>query len=262
MKAVAGPKDRMTREKLSVTIITLNEEREIGACLESVAWADEIVVVDSGSTDRTVEIAGKFTEKVFQHPWEGYARQKNWAVAQASHDWILSVDADERVPPALRGEIEAAVGSPSPAAGYLIPRKNFFLGRWIRHGGWYPDYVLRLFRRKRGHFAERRVHEAVAVDGPVGRFKNPLEHYTYRSLEAYFDRMDRYSTLAAQELFERGKRASGFDRTLRPWATFLKMYFLRRGFLDGRDGFLLARLYSMYTFSKYAKLAKMRRGER
>lgn len=261
MNPLAGPRERTAREKLSVTIITLNEETEIGPCLESVAWADEIVVVDSGSADRTVEIAKKFTEQVFHHPWEGYAGQKNWAVAQASHEWILSIDADERVPPALRTEIEAVLGTASPAAGYFIPRKNFFLGRWIRHGGWHPDYVLRLFQRKRGRFIERRVHEAVSVEGPAGRLETPLEHYTYRSMKAYFERMDRYSTLAAEELFERGRRANVFDLALRPWTTFLKMYFLRLGFLDGRDGFLLARLYSLYTFSKYAKLAKMRDGK-
>ncbi|MBI3802817.1 MAG: glycosyltransferase family 2 protein [Nitrospirae bacterium] len=245
------------RPPISVTVITRDEAGEIDACLSSVAWADEIVVVDSGSTDRTVEIAKRFTGKVFHHPWEGYARQKNWAVAQASHDWILSLDADERVSPALREEIERAIGAPSPAAGYLIPRKNFFLGHWIRHGGWSPDYVLRLFQRKEGRFLDRKVHEAVSVDGPVGRLKTPLEHYTYRSLEAYFERMERYSTLAAEELFERGKKANALDLTLRPWTTFIRMYLLRLGFLDGWDGFLLARLYSRYTYFKYAKLAQM-----
>lgn len=252
----------MTREKLSVTIITLNEETEIGACLESIAWADEIIVVDSGSADRTVEIAKKFTEKVFLHPWEGYARQKNWAVAQASHEWVLSIDADERVPRELRGEIEAVLGSSSPVGGYYIPRKNFFLGRWIRHGGWHPDYVLRLFQRNEGRFVDRRVHESVSVDGPTGKLRTPLEHYTYRSIEAYFERMERYATLAAEEMFERGRKASRLDLTLRPWSTFLKMYFLRLGFLDGRDGLRLARLYSLYTLSKYEKLAKMRQGKR
>lgn len=247
------------RPPISVTVITRDEEGEIEACLASVAWADEIVVVDSGSGDRTVEIAKTFTGKVFHHPWEGYARQKNWAVAQAAHDWILSIDADERVPPALRAEVEAAVGSPSPAAGYLIPRKNFFLGRWIRHGGWYPDHVLRLFRRKEGRFLDRRVHEAVSVDGPVGKLKNPLEHYTYRSMEAYFERMERYAALAAEEMFEGGRKAGRLDLILRPGSTFLKMYLLRLGFLDGADGLLLARLYSRYTFLKYEKLAKMRR---
>lgn len=262
MNPIAGPKERATPEKLSVVIITFNEEGEIGACLESVAWADEIVVVDSGSADRTAEIAKRFTGRVIHHPWEGYARQKNWAVAQATHEWVLSLDADERVPPALKEEIREALGSSSGCAGYLIPRKNFFLGRWIRHGGWYPDRVLRLFRRKEGRFVDRRVHESVSVDGRVGLLQTPLEHYTYRSMEAYFQRMDRYATLAAEEMFDKGKRTGWADLIVRPSATFLKMYLLRGGFLDGRDGFLLARLYSIYTFSKYAKLAKMERTDR
>ncbi|MDC4204090.1 MAG: glycosyltransferase family 2 protein [Candidatus Manganitrophus sp.] len=247
----------MDREKVSVTVITRDEEGEIDACLQSLAWADEIVVVDSGSTDRTVEIARKYTEKVFHHVWSGYADQKNWAIDQASHPWILSVDADERVPKALQEEIKQVLGSPSPYAGYLIPRKNFFLGRWIRHGGWSPDHVLRLFKRESGRFGERKVHESIRLTGPVGTLESPLEHYTYRSMEDYFDRMDRYSTLAAEEMFEQGKRANGIDLFLRPWATFIKMVFLRQGFRDGIDGLLLGRLYSVYTFSKYAKLYKM-----
>lgn len=247
----------MKGEKVSVTVITRNEEGEIDACLQSLAWADEIVVVDSGSTDRTVEIARKYTEKVFHHEWPGYAAQKNWAIEQASHPWILSVDADERVSKTLQEEIRQVLGSSSPSVGYLIPRKNFFLGRWIRHGGWSPDYVLRLFKRESGCFGERKVHESVTVRGPVGTLESPLEHYTYRSMEDYFDRMDRYSTLAAEEMFEQGKRANGIDLFLRPWATFIKMVFLRQGFRDGIDGLLLGRLYSVYTFSKYAKLYKM-----
>lgn len=247
----------MDREKISVTVITRDEEGEIDACLQSLAWADEIVVVDSGSTDRTVEIARKYTEKVFHHAWPGYAAQKNWAIDQASHRWILSVDADERVPKALQEEIKQALGASAPFAGYLIPRKNFFLGRWIRHGGWSPDHVLRLFKRESGRFGERKVHESVRITGPVGTLESPLEHYTYRSMEDYFDRMDRYSTLAAEEMFQQGKRANGIDLFLRPWATFIKMVFLRQGFRDGIDGLLLGRLYSVYTFSKYAKLYKM-----
>lgn len=247
----------MSREKLSVTVITLNEEKEIGGCLESVAWADEIVVVDSGSADRTVEIAGKYTDKIFCHAWPGYAAQKNRALGLATYDWALSLDADERVTLALRGEIQSVLESPPRAAGYRIPRKNFFMGRWIRHGGWHPDYVLRLFRRDAGAFGERKVHESVTVRGEIGTLRSPLEHYTYRSLEDYFQRMDRYSTLAAEELFEGGKRAGLLDLLLRPPATFLKMVLLRQGFRDGVDGLLLGRLYSAYTFSKYAKLYKM-----
>ena len=247
----------MDRERLSVTVITFNEEAEIDACLQSLAWADEIVVVDSGSTDRTVEIARKYTEKVLHHDWPGYAAQKNWAIDQTSHPWVLSVDADERVSEKLREEIQQALEAPSTAAGYRIPRKNFFLGRWIRYGGWYPDHVARLFRRDCGRFGERKVHESASIRGAVGTLASPLEHYTYRSLEDYLRRMDRYSTLAAEEMFEQGKRANGVDLFLRPWATFMKMVFLRQGFRDGVDGLLLGRLYSVYTFSKYAKLYKM-----
>lgn len=248
----------MSRQKISVTVITLNEENEIGECLESVAWADEIVVVDSGSSDRTIEIAKKFTDKVVYHEWPGYAAQKNWAVDLATHRWILSLDADERVSRELREEIERLLLSSAPFAGYRIPRKNFFLGRWIRHGGWHPDYVLRLFRRDSGRFAARKVHESVAVQGEIGMLQSPLEHYTYRSMADYYQRMDRYSTLAAEEMFEKGMSANVIDLLLRPSATFLKMFLLRQGFRDGMDGFLLSRLYSIYTFSKYAKLYKMR----
>lgn len=247
----------MGREKLSVTVITLNEEREIGDCLESVAWADEIVVVDSGSSDRTIEIARKFTEKVVYHAWAGYAAQKNRAIDLATHPWVLSLDADERVSPELREEIERLLESSPRAVGYRIPRKNFFLGRWIQHGGWSPDYVLRLFRRDAGRFTERKVHESVTVYGEIGTLQSPLEHYTYRSMPDYFQRMDRYSTLAAEEMFEAGKRADLLDLLLRPCATFLKMFLLRQGFRDGMDGLLLSRLYSLYTFTKYAKLYKM-----
>lgn len=252
----------MSREKISVTVITLNEEREIGDCLESVAWADEIVVVDSGSSDRTVEIARKYTEKVVCHEWPGYAAQKNWAIGLATHNWILSVDADERVSPELREEIRQILELSPRLLGYRIPRKNFFLGRWIKHGGWSPDYVLRLFRKDAGRFAQRKVHESVTVQGEIGLIRSPLEHYTYRSLADYYQRMDRYSTLAAEEMFETGKKAGLIDLLFRPWATFLKMFLLRQGFRDGMDGFLLSRLYSIYTFSKYAKLYKMREGGR
>ncbi|NKE70974.1 glycosyltransferase family 2 protein [Candidatus Manganitrophus noduliformans] len=249
----------MSRPKLSVTVITLNEEKEIGDCLDSAAWADEIVVVDSGSSDRTVEIAGKYTDKVFSYAWTGYAAQKNRALELATHPWVLSLDADERVSPELRGEIEQILESPRHADGYRIPRKNFFLGRWIRHGGWHPDYVLRFFKREAGRFGERKVHESVTIRGEIGTLRSPLAHYTYRSLEDYFRRMDRYSTLAAEEMFEAGKRANLLDLFLRPPATFLKMVVLRQGFRDGGDGLLLGRLYSTYTFAKYAKLYKMGR---
>ncbi|MFQ5587049.1 MAG: glycosyltransferase family 2 protein, partial [Thermodesulfobacteriota bacterium] len=218
-------------EKLSVTIITLNEEENIRDCLESVRWAEEVVVSDSGSSDGTVSICGEYDARVFSDEWLGFGKQKNLCIDRASHDWILNIDADERVTPGLRGEIERVVRAPSRGGkgridGYYIPRKNFFLGRWIRHGGWFPDYNLRLFRKGKGRFKEREVHEAVVVKGGVGYLKQPLEHYTYRSISGYLKRMDRYSTLAAREMLKRGRRAGFADLVFRPELTFMKMYLL------------------------------------
>ena len=244
------------RPRLSVTVITLNEEAEIGECLASVAWADEIVVVDSGSADRTVEIAKKYTERVLYHEWPGYAAQKNWALGQASHDWVLSLDADERVAPDLQAEIREALTAPAHA-GYYIGRKNFFLGRWIRHGGWSPDYTIRLFDKRKGRFTEREVHEVVRLEGSAATLKHPIEHYTYRSLAAYQERVGRYAALAAREMRKKGRRFHAWDPVAHPLWTMFRMYFLRQGFRDGIDGLLLAGLYGYYTFLKYAKLWEM-----
>jgi len=240
--------------KVSVAIVTLNEEAEIGPCLESVSWADEVIVVDAHSSDRTVEIAKKYTNNVILRDWRGYADQKNWAADQTRHDWILSLDADERITPSLQEEIKKVIASPPNCAGYYVPRKNFFLGRWIRHGGWSPDYTLRLFAKKTGRFGDRAVHEAVRVDGPTKYLENPIEHYTYRSLEAYHTRAGRYSALAAYEMKKEGKRFRLMDLCLRPLWTFLRMYLIRQGFRDGAEGLILAALYGHYTFLKYAKL--------
>jgi glycosyltransferase involved in cell wall biosynthesis len=239
---------------LSVTIITLNEEKNLRACLESVAFADEIIVVDSGSMDSTLEIAREFTNKVFQEPWKGYAGQKNSAQDKAQGAWIFSVDADERVTPELQKEILSVLQKESTCVGFKIPRKNFFCGQWIRHGGWYPDYLLRLYRKDAGAFAEREVHEQVVVKGKVERLKAPLEHFTYDSFSDYFKRMDRYSELSAQQYLKEGKKVSFAGIFFRTWFTFFRMWILQRGFLDKSNGLILAILYSYYTFSKYAKL--------
>jgi glycosyltransferase involved in cell wall biosynthesis len=243
---------------LSVTVITLNEEKNLQRCLESVAFADEIIIVDSGSGDRTVAIAREFTDQVFQEPWQGFARQKNLAQGKARGPWILNIDADERVTPELKEEI-LSVLKPEPfCAGYKIPRRNFFRGQWIQHGGWYPNYQLRLYRKEAGRFAQREVHEAVEVDGKIGILKAPLEHFTYDSISDYLKRMDGYSELSARQYLQEGKRVSWPEILFRAEYTFFKMWILQRGFLDGTNGLILAVLYSYYTFIKYAKLKEKR----
>lgn len=242
------------RAPISIAIITLNEERNIRACLESVKWADEVVVCDSGSTDRTLDIAGEYGSRTFQDTWRGFAGHKNLAVERTRHPWVLVLDADERVTPGLQLEIEAVLADPAAQDGYLVPRRSYFLGRWIRGCGWYPDETVRLFRRDRARFGERAVHEAVAVDGRVGRLAAPLEHYTYDSVSAFLQRMDRYSTLAAEELQRTGRSAHSWDLVGRPAWTFLRMFLLQGGWREGWRGLVLSGLYAGYAFSKYAKL--------
>jgi glycosyltransferase involved in cell wall biosynthesis len=243
--------------KISVAIITQNEELNIRECLESVRWADEIVVVDNGSTDQTRQVCQDFAARVYIEEWKGFARQKNSAIEKTRNEWVLSLDADERVTPELRQEIERVLKSDSPTEGYFIARKNFFLGHWIKHCGWYPDYNLRLFRKSQGRFLERAVHERVEIQGKVGYLKNPLEHKTYRSLSDFLKRMDGYSSLAASEMFREGRKYRFRDILFRPAFTFLQMYLLRAGFLEGYLGFLLAVLYSFYTLAKYSKLKEL-----
>jgi glycosyltransferase involved in cell wall biosynthesis len=249
-------------EKISVAIITHNEAQNIRGCLESVKWADEIVVVDNGSTDSTLEICREYGAHIYREEWKGYSRQKNSAIEKTRNDWVLSLDADERVSLELRREIEAVLAKDPSIDGYFFPRKNFFLGRWIQHCGWYPDLNLRLFRKSRGRFLERAVHERIEVQGKTGTLKNPLVHETYRSLSDFFLRMDRYSTLAAREMHQEGRRYCWIDAFFRPPFTFLQMYLLRAGFLEGYDGFLLSVLYAFYTFAKYSKLRELRESEK
>jgi (heptosyl)LPS beta-1,4-glucosyltransferase len=246
--------------RLSVTVIALNQEANLGDCLASVSFADDIVVVDTGSTDRTVEVARTFTDRVLNAPWQGFGRTKNYALDQAKGDWVFSMDTDERVPPALKDEILAVVAADGPLNGYRVPRKNYFCGRWIRHLGWYPDYTLRLFRRDRGRFRDREVHEEVVVDGPVGVLRTPLEHYSYRSLSEYVSRMDRYARLAAQELVKADRRPLPGELFFRPFFSFLHLYVIKRGFLEGATGYDLAVLMSMYKFLKYYYLRELSRG--
>ena len=246
--------------RLSVIVIALNQEANIAECLKSASFADEIVVVDTGSADRTVELARTFTDLVIEAPWQGFGRTKNFALDQARGEWVFSLDTDERVPPALRDEILAVVEADGPLNGYRVARKNYFCGRWIKHLGWYPDYTLRLFRRGRGRFRDREVHEEVVVDGPAGDLTTPLTHYSYRSVSEYVARMDRYARLAAQELAKAGRRPFPGELFVRPLFSFFHLYFIRRGFLEGTPGYTLAVLMSMYKFLKYYYLRELVQG--
>lgn len=243
---------------ISVVIITYNEERNIRDCLESVKWVDEVVILDNYSTDRTIEIASRYTDKIFMRKWDGYGSQKNRAIERTTNNWILALDADERVTPPLADEIENLFqeGDP-PMAGYELPYKVYFGNKLIRHGGWYPEYHLRLFRKDRGRFEERAVHEKIRVSGKVGRLNHFVEHYTYRSISDFIQRMDRYSTLSAETYFKEGRRIGWIQASFRAWFAFTQMYILRAGFLDGAAGFQLAILYAFYTFTKYAKLNEL-----
>ncbi len=246
---------------LSVTIITRDEAGHIEACVASVSWAAEVLVVDSGSTDDTVARARAAGARVIVRDWPGYVAQKNFAAGEATHDWILSVDADERVTPALAAEIQARLASPGEHAGFRIPRVTRHLGRWIRTTDWYPDYQLRLYDRRRARWTPRRVHESVQADGPVGRLGADLEHFAYRDIGHHHATMDRYTTLAAAEMFEQGRRASVWHLTLHPWAAFLRNYVLRRGLADGVPGLLISVMNAYYVFLKFAKLWVLQRAK-
>lgn len=241
------------RDPISAVVITGNEEMEIEECLRSVSWADEIVVVDSGSTDRTVEIAARRTDKIFHSPFAGFTAQKQEATDRARGPWILNIDADERVTDPLREEIARALESGAPYVGYRIPRLTWYLGAFVRHGTWYPDHKVRLFRKDRGRWTGGSVHESVEVDGPVGTLLNPLLHYSFRTLADHFETIDRFTRLGAADLAERGRGGSILRLAIHPPATFIKSYVLRLGFLDGWRGLLVAALSARHAFLKYAR---------
>jgi (heptosyl)LPS beta-1,4-glucosyltransferase len=245
--------------KLSVTLITKNEADHIGAALQSVAWADEIVVVDSNSTDETVAIARQYTDRVEVRDWPGYVDQKNYAASRASHDWILSLDADERVTPDLAGEIRAVLADAPGHEAFRVPRVTWHLGRWIRTTDWYPDFQTRLYDRRAARWAGRLVHESVSVTGRTGRLRGELQHYAYRDVADHLETIDRYSTYAAQEMFERGRRAGLFDLAVHPPLAFLRNYLLKGGVRDGAAGFVISRANAFYVFLKFAKLRELQR---
>jgi glycosyltransferase involved in cell wall biosynthesis len=241
--------------RISATVITLNEERHVAAALESLAWADEIVVVDSGSSDRTVEIARRYTDRVVIADWPGYAAQKNRAAAEASHDWVFSLDADERVTPELAASIAAVCErGPGGEEGFRVARRAWYLDRWVRHSGWYPDWQVRLYDRRRARFEGEWVHESVRVRGEVGTLDGDLLHYTVESLSDHHRRIDRYTSLAAEALAARGARPSLARAVAQPAATFLKTYLLRQGFRDGPPGLAIAGFAAYYVFLRQMKL--------
>jgi glycosyltransferase involved in cell wall biosynthesis len=241
---------------LSVAIVAFNEEANIGRTLESVRWADEIVVVDSESTDRTREIAQQYGARVVVEPWRGHVAQKNYALELCTQSWILPLDADEEVSAGLAMEIQAVVADPKALNGYWIPRRNLFLGRWIRFGGFYPDLKLRLFRRGEGYSTGHDPHDRyeLKTGRAIGRCKNPLIHYAYPTLSYYLEHMNSYSSLGAKLAVANGHhRFSVIDIVVRPMLTFVYNYFIRLGFLDGREGLLLHLYHSVYVSWKYSK---------
>ena len=245
--------------KISVTIITLNEAEHVAASIDSGAWADEIVLVDSGSSDGTVDIARAKGVRVLCRDWSGYVDQKNFAAERASHDWIFSLDADERIPPALAAEIRAIVADEPPMRGYRVPRVTYHLGRWIRTTDFYPDYQTRLYNRRRARWRGKYVHESVTVDGPVGQLRHELEHYSFRDIRDQLDRINHYTTLAARQMHEAGRRAGVFDLIAHPPAAFCRNYILRRGILDGTAGFTISAMNAYSVFLKFAKLWELQK---
>ena len=245
--------------KLSVTVITRNEASDLGLALASVQWADEIIVVDSHSTDDTVVIARQHTDRVVVREWPGYVDQKNHAASLAAHDWILSLDADERVTPELAAEITARLGADPREAAFRIPRVTWHLGRWIRTTDWYPDYQLRLYNRRSAQWTGRYVHEAVLVRGTTGQLRGELQHYAYRDIADHLETIDRYTTYAARQMHEDGRRAGLLQIAGHPPLAFLRNYLAHGGIRDGVPGFIISALNAYYVFLKFAKLWEMQR---
>jgi glycosyltransferase involved in cell wall biosynthesis len=237
----------------------MNEEDRIGDCLRAADFADEWIVVDSHSTDRTRDIARELGARVIERDWPGHVQQKNFALDAATHDWVLCVDADERISPELRESIITALARDDLPDGFRVPRRNRYLGRWIRHGGWYPDRKLRLFRKSRGRWAGQNPHDRVHIQGPAEDLAGDLLHDSYRSLSDHLRTIDSFTTIAAREKLAVGDTATILDLTLRPWWKFVRMYVLKAGFLDGIPGFVIAVTGAYYVFQKYAKLWELQR---
>ena len=249
-------------EKLSVTIITFNEEKNIKDCLDSVKWADEIVVIDSFSTDRTVEICREYTDRVYQNKWQGFVDQKKFALTKASHNWVLSIDADERISDELREEIKEVLSDNLKHDGYYMPRKTFYINRWILHCGWYPDHKIRLFKKDKGRWEGTRgtaIHESVKVNGRVGYLKGDILHYSFPTISSHLKTINSFTSISSSENFKKGERTGILSILLRPPFNFFKMYILKLGFLDGLPGFIVSVLSSYHVLIKYAKMWELER---
>lgn len=244
------------RERLSVVIIAGAVEHEIRDCLESVKWADEIIVVNSQSKDRTAEIAREYTDKVFFRNWDGFSKQKQFALEQAKNEWILSLDSDERVSPELRTEIQTILTNGSAYDGYYIPRRNYFLGHWVKHCGWYPGYQLRFFRKSKARMNERLVHEAFLVEGPVGYLKNDIIHQTHPTIRITLEKINTYSSLKAEEKASR-RPVTFLDLLLQPPMAFLHFFFLKQGFRDGVYGLMVSMIHALTVALTYLKIWEM-----
>jgi glycosyltransferase involved in cell wall biosynthesis len=241
--------------KVSAIVITKNAERTIRRCLESLAWTDEIIVVDSGSTDRTLEICRELGAQVHQtSDWPGHGPQKNRALDRARGEWVISLDSDEWMTPELKAEVERTLAAPSGKAAFAIPRRSSFCGRFMRHSGWWPDYVVRLFRRQAARFSEDHTHDRLIVNGPTGRLKCPIMHEAITDLDQMLAKMNLYSTASAQMFYRSGRRASLFTALVHGGWAFFRTYVLRLGFLDGREGFLLAVANAEGSYYRYVKL--------
>lgn len=242
-------------QTIAAVVITKDEERNIGPCLESLRWTNGTIVVDACSSDRTVEIARQYTDRVFVRAWPGFGPQKNFGIDKAGTDWVLVVDADERVPEPLREEIQTLLRTSPPAdvAGFEIPRRNYFYGKWIKGGGIYPDHQLRLFKRSTGRYDDVLLHERLQIKGRVARLENPFDHYSMPSIRAHVKKMARYTTLGAQEKLKVRSRVTSLDLAGSHLMTIVRTYVLRGGYRDGLHGVIVALFAGMHTFVKYAK---------
>ena len=263
MASAPTPDHRLTpagvQRRLSAVLITKDAASQLRPCLESLAFADEIVVVDSGSSDGTQELAASFGARVIDQDWLGFGPQKQFAVERAANDWVLCVDADERVSPQLAASLRAVLADVDPAPAYRFPRCNRFLGRWLRHGEGYPDLSLRLFDRRRARWSDDAVHEKVIADGPVARIEGDLMHDSAETIAGYLNKQNRYTTLAAEAAFAAGQRASSGKVWLSPLVRFVKFFFVRQGFRDGLPGFIHIAIGCFNSFTKYAKMIELQR---